>query len=148
VSSQDFSPAPYRFYAGSGAEEPYILPRFHTRQRYWLHGLLFAITLLTTTIVGTAMQADFDRNVPFDVEESVNLFLSFWHHPALLLRGLPFSGTLLVILLAHEFGHYFAAMYHRVDASLPYFMPSPLMVRWPASSSSCRLFPWDSRLAK
>jgi membrane-associated protease RseP (regulator of RpoE activity) len=35
--------------------------------------------------------------------------------------------TLLATLLAHEFGHYVAAMYHRVDASLPYFMPSPLL---------------------
>jgi len=73
------------------------------------------------------MQADFDRNVPFDVEESINLFGTFWRHPSILLHGLPFSGTLLIILLAHEFGHYFAALYHRVDASLPYFMPSPLM---------------------
>jgi len=35
--------------------------------------------------------------------------------------------TLLAILLAHEFGHYFAAWYHGVDASLPYFLPSPFM---------------------
>src|SRR5205823_9543048 len=43
------------------------------------------------------------------------------------LHGLPFSLTLLTILLAHEFGHYLAALYHRVDASLPYFMPSPFL---------------------
>ena len=29
--------------------------------------------------------------------------------------------------MAHELGHYLAAMYHRVDASLPYFMPSPFL---------------------
>ena len=40
---------------------------------------------------------------------------------------MPFSLTLLTILLAHEFGHYLAAMYHRVDASLPYFLPSPFL---------------------
>ena len=39
--------------------------------------------------------------------------------------GLPFSLTLLAILLAHEFGHYMAALVHGVDASLPYFLPSP-----------------------
>jgi membrane-associated protease RseP (regulator of RpoE activity) len=43
------------------------------------------------------------------------------------LSGLPFSLTLMTILLAHEMGHYLASMYHRVDASLPYFLPSPLM---------------------
>ena len=50
-----------------------------------------------------------------------------WQHPGILLHGLPFSLTLLSILLAHEFGHYLAALYHRVDASLPYFMPSPFL---------------------
>ena len=106
---------------------PYALPQMRTRERYWLYGLLFTLTLVTTTIVGTAMQSDFDRNLPFNVEGSLALYLSFWRHPAALLQGLPFSLTLLTILLAHEFGHYLAAMYHRVDASLPYFMPSPLL---------------------
>ena len=32
-----------------------------------------------------------------------------------------------MILLAHEFGHYLAALYHGVDASLPYFLPSPVL---------------------
>lgn len=45
------------------------------------------------------------------------------------LRALPqgwtFAVPLLGILLFHEFGHYFAARYHRVDASLPYFLPVP-----------------------
>jgi len=99
----------------------------HAHERYWKYCLLFALTLLTTTIVGAAMQADFDQNLPFDVERSLDLFLNFWRHPAVLLPGLPYSLTLLSVLLAHEFGHYLAAMYHRVDASLPYFMPSPLL---------------------
>ena len=38
---------------------------------------------------------------------------------------LPFAVPLLAILLTHEFGHYFAARYHKVDASLPYFIPLP-----------------------
>jgi membrane-associated protease RseP (regulator of RpoE activity) len=99
-----------------------------TRDRYWLHTLLFAVTLLTTTAAGAAMQIDFDRNLPFDVERAfLRTYPWLWHHPAGLLQGLPFSLTLLTILLAHEFGHYFAALYHRVDASLPFFMPSPLL---------------------
>jgi membrane-associated protease RseP (regulator of RpoE activity) len=125
VSSQEFSPASYPLYADSGTGDEFVWPR--TRERYWLYGLLFGLTLLTTTAVGTAMQLDFDRNLPFDVERAFNMYLVFWHHPAMLLQGLPFSLTLLSILLAHEFGHYIAAMYHRVDASLPYFLPSPLM---------------------
>ncbi|MDR3700856.1 MAG: site-2 protease family protein [Candidatus Sulfopaludibacter sp.] len=85
------------------------------------------LTLATTTVVGTAMQMDFDRNLPFDIEHSLALYSLLWRNPAILLQGLPFSLTLLTILMAHELGHYLAATYHRVDASLPYFMPSPFM---------------------
>jgi len=127
VSSQEFSPASYPLYADSGMRDGYAWPLPRTRDRYWLHTLLFAVTLLTTTAVGAAMQIDFDRNLPFDVERAFSLYGWFWHHPAAMLQGLPFSLTLLSILLAHEFGHYLAAMYHRVDASLPYFLPSPLL---------------------
>lgn len=38
-----------------------------------------------------------------------------------------FTSALLCILLAHEFGHFIAARIHRVDASLPYFIPFPLL---------------------
>jgi membrane-associated protease RseP (regulator of RpoE activity) len=73
------------------------------------------------------MQLDFDRNIPFDIVRSFSMYERIWRHPAEALRGLPFSLTLMTILLAHEFGHYFAAAYHRVEASLPYFMPSPIL---------------------
>jgi membrane-associated protease RseP (regulator of RpoE activity) len=45
--------------------------------------------------------------------------------PALLLRGLWYSGTILAILGCHELGHYFACRYYDVDASLPFFLPVP-----------------------
>jgi Zn-dependent protease len=38
-----------------------------------------------------------------------------------------FTGALLAILLAHEFGHYIAARLHKVDASLPFFIPLPVL---------------------
>jgi membrane-associated protease RseP (regulator of RpoE activity) len=127
VSSQDFSPAPYPFFAESGNGQGYAIPATRQRERYWLYGLLFALTALTTTVVGAGMQSDFQRNLPFDIERSYSQYPLLWRHPALLLSGLPFSLTLMTILLAHEFGHYLAAMYHGVDASLPYFMPSPFL---------------------
>ena len=126
MSSQDYSPAPYPFYAENGAVEVYPFPTAR-RERYWLYFLLFGLTLLTATLTGSAMQADFERNRPFDLENSFPLYLEMWTNPGILLKGLPFSLTLLAILLAHEFGHYLAAIYHRVDASLPYFMPSPFL---------------------
>ncbi|HEY2515004.1 MAG TPA: site-2 protease family protein, partial [Polyangiaceae bacterium] len=37
--------------------------------------------------------------------------------------ALRFAGSLLGVLTVHEAGHYIAARYHKVDASLPYFIP-------------------------
>lgn len=127
VSSQDFSPAPYPLYAENGSGESRAFHYVRAHERYWLYGLLFALTLVTTTIVGTAMQEDFDRNLPFDLDHTFAIYTTLWRHPALFFHGLPFSLTLLAILLAHEFGHYLAAFYHRVDSSLPYFLPSPFL---------------------
>jgi membrane-associated protease RseP (regulator of RpoE activity) len=131
VSSQDFYPGAYPRYA----QEPVIptetgitvpaVPQI--RERYWLYGLLFALTLLTTTVVGAALQYDFDRDLPFDVEHTIDAYARVWRHPLELLHGLPFSLTLAAILLAHEFGHYLAALYYRVNASLPYFLPAPTL---------------------
>lgn len=46
---------------------------------------------------------------------------------ASLVNGAQFAGTLLTILVAHELGHYIAARIHKVDASLPFFIPMPLL---------------------
>lgn len=40
--------------------------------------------------------------------------------------GVIFAISMLAILLAHEFGHYFAARYHKTNVTLPYFIPLPL----------------------
>jgi membrane-associated protease RseP (regulator of RpoE activity) len=42
-----------------------------------------------------------------------------------LMRGLPYAVSILFILTFHEFGHYFAAVYHKVKATLPYYIPFP-----------------------
>ncbi len=128
MSPQDYSAATYPAYAenGNGHGFPRVLPRLH--ERYWLHGLLFLLTLISTTLVGSSLQADFNRNLPFDVEHYLYAFVNVWSHPGLIWQGLPFSLTLLTILLAHEFGHYFACLYYGVDASLPYFLPAPTLM--------------------
>jgi hypothetical protein len=46
--------------------------------------------------------------------------------PEIVLHGFWYSGTILFILGAHEFGHYLACRYYQVDASLPFFIPLPL----------------------
>ncbi len=99
------------------------------RPRYWLHALLLFLTLLTTTTIGACLVANFRDNLPaFDLERDIGLIMAMWSHPVTLLAGLPFSLTLLAILLAHEFGHYLACRYYHVDASLPYFIPFPSFI--------------------
>jgi len=72
------------------------------------------------------MQFNFEHNLPFfDADRDMGVFWQSWTHPRSLLPGIPFSLTLLVILLAHECGHYIACLYNRIDASLPYFLPAP-----------------------
>ena len=94
----------------------HFLRAAYPRDRVWVHVLLFLATLLMTTWVGAyhyaGWQDDF-KGVPFQLD---------W--PAFA-RGLWYSGTILAILGAHEFGHYFACAYHRVNATLPFFLPLP-----------------------
>ncbi len=98
-------------------------------QRYWLHALLFLLTVYSTTLVGSRLAYNFAHNLPaFDLETDVPAYLDIWANPSQLAAGLPFSLTLLTILLAHEFGHYLACVYYRVDASLPYFLPAPTLI--------------------
>lgn len=48
--------------------------------------------------------------------------------PGLVLHGLWYSATILLILGAHELGHYLACRYYQVDASLPFFIPMPAVL--------------------
>ena len=99
------------------------------RHRYWLHALLFLLTLYSTTLVGSRLAYNFQHNLPaFDMETDLAAYPEVWLDPRALAPGLPFSLTLLAILLAHEFGHYLACAYYRVNASLPYFLPAPTLI--------------------
>jgi len=96
------------------------------KTRLWLHLLLLVATLFTTTLVGAHMQYNFSHNLPFfDLERDLDIFTTGLGSPQLFLTGLPFSLTLLTILMAHELGHYLACVYYDVDASLPFFLPAP-----------------------
>ncbi len=130
MASQDNSPGTGLFVPSNGTVVR--LRRFWAssgRPRYWLHALLLLLTLVTTTAIGARLVSNFRDNVPaFDLERDLAAILAMRSHPLELLTGLPFSLTLLTILLAHEFGHYLACRYYRVDASLPYFIPFPSFI--------------------
>ena len=73
-----------------------------------LNILLFLLTILTTLLVGTLRRG----GNPFRDISSLHL-------------GMPFSFTLISILLVHELAHYFTSRRHKVRTSLPYFIPAP-----------------------
>jgi len=96
--------------------------------RYWLHILLLVLTFFTTTMVGAGMASSFRANRPVSFEAELDGYFRVWSDPSYLLSGLPFSLTLLTILMAHEMGHYLTARYYTVDATLPFFLPAPTLI--------------------
>src|SRR6266404_4700531 len=101
------------------------------RRRLWIHIVLLLATFITTTAVGSRIQFNFEHQKPtfWLSDDSPPLFpLSSIVHPSELLPGLPFSLTLMFILLAHEMGHYLYACHYRVYATLPYFVPFPSLI--------------------
>lgn len=99
--------APQGPYWVSEPFQPVELPK----PSYRLPIILFALTVITTLFAGA-------------IQQGANPF----REPLSLLKGIPFSFTLLAILLTHEFGHYFTSRYHKVPATLPYFIPAPSFI--------------------
>lgn len=78
--------------------------------------------------MGARLALSFAQNVPPWSDHDLDALARLARDPALLLHGLPFSLTLLAILMAHELGHYFACRHYGVDATLPYFLPAPTLI--------------------
>ena len=104
--------------------EPPLQPAFTAPKKFqdrgWLHLTLLVLTIASTTLIGADHYAGFLSDF---LRRPVTLEL-----PQLLLNGLWYSGTILVILGAHELGHYLACRYYQVDASLPFFIPMPVVL--------------------
>lgn len=80
------------------------------KRRPWLHALLFVATLAST--FGVFLVA-WGGGVAGSMEDRL------W-------GSALFAGSVVLILLAHEMGHYVMARAHGVEATLPYFIPVPL----------------------
>jgi membrane-associated protease RseP (regulator of RpoE activity) len=81
------------------------------RRRPWVavNVLLFLATIVTTVWAGA-------------LHQGINLLQS----PGDFMVGVPYAASLLAVLGVHEFGHYAAGRWHRVDVTLPYFIPVPM----------------------
>lgn len=82
--------------------------------KIWVNVLLLALTIITTLMAGAQIAGA--RVASLEV---------FARRPDLLLMGLPFGGSLLLILGIHEMGHYVAGRIHKAAVTLPYFIPVP-----------------------
>jgi membrane-associated protease RseP (regulator of RpoE activity) len=76
-----------------------------------LHLILFVLTFISMLGAG-ALQRGID---PFA-------------EPSRIVEGLPFALALMLILLSHEFSHFFASHAHHTKATLPYFIPAPSII--------------------
>ncbi|NOQ98213.1 MAG: site-2 protease family protein [Calditrichae bacterium] len=75
----------------------------------WVNVILFLLTILTTMMAGAVLVGK-------------NYLIEFSD----IFYGWKYSLAVLSILTAHEFGHYFAAQYHKIKATLPYYIPLPI----------------------
>jgi membrane-associated protease RseP (regulator of RpoE activity) len=94
---------------------------------WWVNATCALATLITTTLFGSALVISFQAGQALDLELVWHAYGRVLHADPAIWRGLEFSLPLLLILLAHELGHYLECRYWRVDASLPYFLPSPTL---------------------
>lgn len=93
-----------------------------------LHLFLFVATLVTTTMAGARLNG-------------VDVLSQPWEFTV----GLPFSLTLMTILLVHELGHYTTARAHGVRATLPFFIPGPPFIGTFGAFIAMRSAPADRR---
>jgi membrane-associated protease RseP (regulator of RpoE activity) len=85
----------------------------YSRKEYLKHGLLFFVTLITTTFAGGEWV--YGKSIMATGDDFLTLEY-FWKSMA---YSLPFIG----ILLIHELGHFFTSIYHKVKCTLPFFIP-------------------------
>ncbi len=76
---------------------------------------LFLLTFASVSLVGASF-----------VGFTPSLFPVIMPNEGDIWRGVLFAALLLGFLGVHEFGHFFAAQYHKIKVSLPYFIPIPL----------------------
>ncbi len=123
-------------------------PSMRPTARTWIkHILLLAVTFCTVTIAGSLFPFGPYQTLPDADPQNVQEFLqllfslpakyvtligdavrALFFEPGHLSYAISFSLSLLFILISHEMGHYIACRIYRVDATLPFFIPTPPMI--------------------
>lgn len=105
-------------------------PREPQPTRWRLALFLFLLTFFTVTTLGPAFWGWTRTDLTTDLLPylGLSLVMRVWTDPELLKLGLSVSIPVLTILLAHEMGHYVACRLYRLPSTVPYFLPTPLML--------------------
>jgi membrane-associated protease RseP (regulator of RpoE activity) len=86
--------------------------------RLYINIILFILTVLSMMLTGVDVPPEMisaDGSYPWGY-----VFSNF-------LTGWPFALSMMSILFAHEMGHYLMCRYYKVPATLPFFIPAPLL---------------------
>jgi len=86
-----------------------VIDKRKFKNNYLLHIGLFIATFITTTLAGVEWTTG--TMGPYDLQT--------------IMKGLPYSVSIMLMISFHEFGHFFAAKFHKVKATLPYYIPFP-----------------------
>ncbi len=97
------------------------------RPRYLLASVLLALTFFSSTTVGAVFWVSTQTGVSTSLAPLLTprMIATVWQSPELLRAGLTFSIPLLLILFAHEMGHFLMCRRYRLPASAPFFLPAP-----------------------
>jgi membrane-associated protease RseP (regulator of RpoE activity) len=98
---------------------PLLGPAVAAPSRIRLQSLLFVLTAATTFAAGVAGWQPVLLGVDDDVARQIG---EHWQ------RGLVYMAAVLAVLAAHEAGHFIAAKLHRIPATLPFFIPVPILL--------------------
>jgi membrane-associated protease RseP (regulator of RpoE activity) len=93
-----------------------VIPKIGSR--IYINIILFVLTVLSVMLMGVDIPAD-----AISADGSASIPYLFLH----ILSGWPFALSMMGILFAHEMGHYIMCRYYKVPATLPYFLPAPLL---------------------
>jgi Zn-dependent protease len=108
-----------RHESGRDVVVAYPAPAVAAPPRKAINLVLFLATVVCVLASGTLQYLMVAQPMVEDLMVLVRQIPANWVH------GIPFAAALLGILGVHEFGHYFLARHHRLDVSLPYFIPFP-----------------------
>jgi membrane-associated protease RseP (regulator of RpoE activity) len=111
-----------------GYLHPPVLRTSLEHRRWWLHILLLGLTFLSTTVFGYALDRSFRMGAGLKDEFIFSGYVLLFHADTRVLAGCSYALPLILILLAHELGHYITCRRWGVSATLPFFVPSPTLL--------------------